>query len=183
MSTTRRVGRIRALSPQTNIGSALPLLREPGDTVLIHRSVDRSLVMRCPCGCGDDLVLNLDSRAGPAWRLYARAGKLTVFPSYWRNSGCESHFIIWKDRIYWCGGRDDDEYGYADSTLEQEILAKTPSSRFVEYRELAEVLDAIPWDVLWVCRVLVKRGLLQEQPGKVTGRFRAIASVSESQKK
>ena len=80
-------------------------LKMSGDTALVHRGVARMLLMNCPCGCGDVLVINLDSRAGPAWRIYRRGEAISLYPSYWRDTKCESHFILWRNIIYWCDTR------------------------------------------------------------------------------
>lgn len=36
------------------------LIAEPGEAALVHRGVDRSLVMACPNVCGEMLTINLD---------------------------------------------------------------------------------------------------------------------------
>ena len=45
-------------------------LKQPGDAVIVDRNGPRWLIMACPCGCGAELPVNFDRRAGPAWRLY-----------------------------------------------------------------------------------------------------------------
>jgi hypothetical protein len=69
-------------------------LGQPGDASLILRGRPRAIVMACPDGCGETLVVNLDGRAGKAWRFDMRRGGLTLFPSVWRDGGCGSHFIV-----------------------------------------------------------------------------------------
>src|SRR5438093_7423647 len=101
---------------------AVGLVSASGDAAIVERGTPRLLVMRCPCGCGDDLLINLDRRAGPAWRSYVRGNKLTIFPSYWREDACESHFILWSDRIFWCGFRsEDDDFWVADKSVENAV--------------------------------------------------------------
>src|SRR5258708_2177168 len=78
-------------------------LKKPGDGVIVERGRPRWLILACPCGCGSQIPVNLDSRAGPAWRLYRRRSGVTVYPSVWRDSDCESHFIIAHNRIYLFG--------------------------------------------------------------------------------
>jgi len=131
-------------------------LRAPGDTALVHRGVARMLLMNCPCGCGDALVINLDSRAGPAWRLYRRGDKISLFPSYWRDTKCESHFILWRNRIYWCDW-DDESIWTSPSAIEELVLRELPE-HFINYEALAERLQEDPWDVLQACHVLVRKG-------------------------
>lgn len=78
------------------------LLVNAGDFVVVKRGRRRLFILRCPCGCGDDLLINLDERSGPAWRLYLRAGNYSLYPSFWRDTKCKSHFIIWNNKIHWC---------------------------------------------------------------------------------
>jgi hypothetical protein len=42
------------------------LLKSPGDAILVERGTPRWLLLLCPCGCGAELPINLDSRTGPA---------------------------------------------------------------------------------------------------------------------
>jgi hypothetical protein len=140
--------------------TATPLLSRGGDTVLVKRGKPRMLIMRCPCGCGDDLLINLDRQVGPAWRYYNNRHGLTLYPSYWRNDGCGSHFIIWNNHIYWCYGRET-QYSndwFVPTALEDTVFARLPEDRFVSYEEIAEQLELIPWEVLQACHQLVKRG-------------------------
>jgi hypothetical protein len=96
-----RARRARLKGQTEHQSTAASLLREAGDLALVTRGVPRSVVILCPDGCGERLTVNLDARSGPAWRLYNKVGKLTLFPSVWRESGCEAHFILWNDIIYW----------------------------------------------------------------------------------
>lgn len=139
--------------------SALQLLNDAGDVAIIERGRPRFLVIRCPCGCGENLFANLDSRAGPAWRIYRKKNKLTLFPSYWREDACGSHFILWNDRIFWCGFReaDDDLWG-VDASIVDTVLEALPSDKFAKYTAIADELDMIPWEVLQACRQLESQG-------------------------
>lgn len=140
-----------------NTGEAASLLKKPGDTVLVERGVPRLLILRCPCGCGDDLLINLDKRAGPAWRLYFRANRLTLFPSYWRDSGCGSHFILWNDEIFWCDWDSDEGIWQKSNRIEGKVRDTLPFE-FIDYQVLAEQIDEVPWDVLQACYQLVREG-------------------------
>src|SRR5438309_1731714 len=95
-----RVHRLQFRGTVSSRSESSGMLRAPGDAVLVKRGRPRVLLLMCPCGCGEELAILLDDRAGPAWRFYLRGGSITVFPSVWRDTGCESHFILWKDRIY-----------------------------------------------------------------------------------
>lgn len=155
------------------------MLRQPGDAALIERLRPRVLVLACPCGCGDLLSINLDRKAGPAWRMFLQGGSLSLFPSVWRETGCESHFIVRKNRIYLFGRREDDETSewdelwYDDSTVRRDdVLGALSADKFESYRDIATRLDALPWDVLVVCRRLVMDGVAVEGGGVYRGQFR-----------
>ncbi|MGA8429308.1 MAG: DUF6527 family protein [Candidatus Sulfotelmatobacter sp.] len=130
----------------------------------------------CPCGCGEQLPINLDQRAGPAWRMYkGRNEAVTLYPSVWRESGCESHFIIWRNQI-WLFGTNDDELEdseLADESLptREAVLDRLPKDALISFYDVAEALDAIPWDVLRICRRLVRAGAATEGTGKGRGSF------------
>ena len=54
-------------------------LKAPGDASMVFRARPRSIVMACPDGCGETLVINLDSRADKAWRFdITHASRLVV---------------------------------------------------------------------------------------------------------
>ncbi|MGH8102240.1 MAG: DUF6527 family protein [Chthoniobacterales bacterium] len=157
---TNRVRHIQFKGTRQTRDTALQLLRDAGDVVIIDRGRPRFAVIRCPCGCGENLFANLDSRAGPAWRLYQKQKKLTLFPSYWREDACESHFILWNDRIFWCdfrGGEGD--FWSIDPSVEQLVLQSLPDDHFIKYTAVADTLGLIPWEVLQACRQLESRGL------------------------
>lgn len=153
---------------------AAPLLNLPGDTVLVQRGMPRMLAMRCPCGCGDNLIINLDSRTGYAWRFYQDPRGLTLYPSYWREDGCKSHFIVWNGHIYWCydWGSDESDSWSVSSTVEKMVLEALPKDRFIKYDELAEQLELIPWEALQACRQLIKQGMAVSGKGKRNTEFR-----------
>jgi hypothetical protein len=152
------------------------LLFNSGDTVLVQRGKPRLLVIRCPCGCGDDLLINLDKRAGAAWRYYKSRRGLTLYPSYWRDTRCGSHFIIWNDRIYWCyGWESEDDYDWSVSAdIEGAVLKLLPSDRFMKCEELADRLGLIPWEALQACHQLVNRGLAVAGRGQLRGEYRRL---------
>lgn len=143
--------------------SASQYLKQPGDAVLVERGYPRWLVMKCPDGCGDELPINLDGRAGPAWRIYQspRLG-LTLYPSVWRDTGCEAHFIVWRNNVVVFCGWDDWEYDHfwedqAYEGLRDKVLTHLRSGRMAHFAEIADEIGELPWDVLRACRDLVKR--------------------------
>lgn len=171
----QRVDRIRLKGTTASHGDALPLVHEAGDTVMVVRGRPRTLVFKCPDGCGDTVTLNLDGRAGKAWTLYQRRSGLSLYPSVWRDNGCESHFIIWNNRVLWLDSdwwTDEEEV----SGLADRVIELIPSHIFIHFRELADQIDEIPWSVLRACRHLARAGRVIEGEGDSWGRFRRILS-------
>jgi len=175
-----RANTYQVLSTVERVSDAGPLLKNPGDCVIVERAgVRRSLVMNCPCGCGELLPTNLDHRMGKAWRVYHRYGCWTLFPSIDRDTGCQSHFILSRGRILWC-----DWYDFSDSADYSGILdtLRTHFSGrdFTDFYAAADDLDLIPWDVLSACRVLVRLDELEEGRGRLRGSFRPRAKPTSS---
>ncbi|MER8469404.1 DUF6527 family protein [Mesorhizobium sp. M1328] len=158
-----RARKIRFLGEAQGHRQAEGLLQGPGDAVIDLRGTERGLVMLCPDGCGDVLTVNLDRRSGKAWRLDRRLGKLTVYPSVWRDSGCRAHFIVWRDQILWCDWREGPDP--ADEALVERVLGQLieQAGDFVHYEAIAEALGENPWDVSWACSVLVRDGLATQR--------------------
>ncbi|HTV26948.1 MAG TPA: hypothetical protein VMF32_04125, partial [Xanthobacteraceae bacterium] len=86
------------------------------------------------------------------------------FPSVWRDTGCRSHFIIWYGHIVLF-----DDVGGGTSFLPAEItdglkarVREQLTDDFVHFRDIAKLLNAIPWDVQYVCKRLVETGYARE---------------------
>ena len=61
------------------------------------------VVMRCPCGCGENLYMTLLPESNPRWQLTEHTnGTISLQPSIWRKVGCRSHFFLRRGRIEWC---------------------------------------------------------------------------------
>jgi hypothetical protein len=172
MKLSNRVRRIRFVGEVTSREEASGLLKQPGDAALVLRGTPRWLVLRCPDGCGEDLPVNLDRRSGPAWKLYSRPKGLTLYPSVWRDSGCESHFIIWNDNVFWLGFEDFQKETENSTVLRERALVHLKTMvDFIHYSDLADILDEVPWTVLKLCTSLEDEGLVQENKNE-KGHFR-----------
>ena len=152
-------------------------LLEPGDAVLITRGRPRWLLLKCPCGCDDEIPLNLDRRAGKAWRIYEQGNRrLTIFPSVWRDTGCFSHFIVRNGQFLMMN--EGERYAYLSDTLQDIAMLATRVRNswirdgWMNYLEIADELGEIPWDVLDACRQLVKSGFLVQGRGRRRSEFR-----------
>lgn len=156
--------------------NASAYLKQPGDAVIVDRQGPRWLILSCPCGCGAEVPVNLDRRAGPAWRLYESPKGTSVYPSVWRDTDCKSHFIIWRDDILLFGARYGESWIDEAEAGEQELLQRVLEALSNREQSAEEISDQIPdsepWDVLRCCRRLCKLGKAIEGHQHARGRFR-----------
>jgi len=152
------------------------VLERPGDFALVNRGVLRSFVMRCPDGCGETITINLDPRTDKAWRFYRKNNQISIFPSVWRDTGCESHFIIWRHSIIWCDGLSRNEKVIVEEEAElRKCIVPLCTESWQHFTELAEKLGEVPWDVNEACRGLVRQtNTLIEGKGKLEGHFKLL---------
>lgn len=164
----KKANRIAFKGEVTHRHEADEVLKASGETVLIRRGVLRCMVMSCPDGCGELLTINLDGRAGKAWRYYSDGADLSLYPSVWRDSGCKSHFILWRSRIYWCDFGDELEVPMAEvvARVRQELGTTLES-----YSAIAERLNLVPWAVLSACGQLSRQGVAVEGRDRLRGHF------------
>jgi hypothetical protein len=139
------------------------LLAIPGDIAIVERGVPRLLVMKCPDGCGDTLRVNLDPRMSKAWRIYRDADGLSLFPSVWRDTGCESHFIIWANKVYWSDSRDRAYKRIHEPALRTAVSRELDTSTFRSAVEIADKLGLVPWSVGAVLDALVHEGAVHRR--------------------
>lgn len=153
-------------------------LKQPGDAVIVDRQGPRWLIMSCPCGCGAELPVNLDRRAGPAWRLYESPKGTSVYPSVWRDTDCQSHFIILRNKILLFGPRGDDWWFDEEEISETELLDRVLETLTAREQSIEEIADqiagSVPWDVMRCCRKLCRKGKAIEGTGQSKGRFRRL---------
>lgn len=172
----QRRAHLKGIVPAHN--EAVALVEEPGDVAIVKREILRSVVMRCPDGCGEVITLNLDPRTDKAWRVYKSRKGLTLFPSIWRDTGCQSHFVLWNDLISWVDVFDTAEQEDSQETrrLEERVWGVLKPDSFTDFVQLADALDEIPWAVLDACRHLVReeRAVAGTDPMKST--FKRIGS-------
>ncbi len=178
--TTMRASIYKVLGTAAYHSEAVERLQSAGDCVIVERGgVTRQLVMKCPDGCGEIISVNLDSRSGPAWRLYSRRGLWTLFPSIDKPEGCQSHFILSYGKIIWT----DSDWEGADWEAEkvEDVKRYLVDRDMTSYVAIADGLDAIPWDILRACRVLVRQGLAEEGRKSLLGHFRLRPPTDSSE--
>lgn len=82
------------LPPDQMPSRDLVLLREGGELW--------SIMMRCPCGCGQLVELPLIREARPRWSLHVDMhGHPTLAPSIWRREGCRAHYFVMHGKVVW----------------------------------------------------------------------------------
>jgi hypothetical protein len=60
------------------------------------------VLLRCPCGCGEDLALNLMRSHLPVWELAVnRTGQASLHPSVHATT-CGAHFWLRNGTVIWC---------------------------------------------------------------------------------
>ncbi len=153
------VGLIRARfrGDVTSRGEAGSRLERPGDLVVVQRARPRLLVVLCPDGCGAEVVVNVDPRAGSAWELYRSTRGVSVYPSIWREDGCRSHFVIWNGRVFLF--QADEEWSpTADDTNVRDRVEAALSYRDQHYSDVAARIGEVPWAVLAECEALLRKG-------------------------
>ncbi|MGY5352002.1 DUF6527 family protein [Wenyingzhuangia sp. IMCC45533] len=60
------------------------------------------VVFKCPCGCKEQIVLNLFKDVKPNWDLKKDKKYFSIYPSVFRTVNCKSHFWMKKNKIVWC---------------------------------------------------------------------------------
>lgn len=112
------------------------LVRKKTDRlVIIDRNGPRSVLFQCPCGCGDTLVINVDRALKRSWRLRHNHRGVSLMPSVWRTTGCRSHFVLWENRVWWCGlGEWDDDALPQDESWPEE-MTKALRCSWTKYRD------------------------------------------------
>lgn len=58
-------------------------------------------IMKCPCGCGDTIYLNIDGQTSPSWKIYGKKKIPSIWPSINRRKGCKAHFFVKNGKIKW----------------------------------------------------------------------------------
>jgi Family of unknown function (DUF6527) len=74
---------------------------QPGKMILVGGPGYRKWAyFRCPCGCGELIMLALTrSRWTATWDWFRRP---SIYPSVRQTSGCHSHFWIRRGLVEWC---------------------------------------------------------------------------------
>ena len=77
----------------------------PNDKILVvgGKGYQKWAYLKCPCGCGNFIMLSLSKNTRPGWSITVDFfNRPTVYPSIRQTSGCKSHFWVKKGHINWC---------------------------------------------------------------------------------
>ncbi len=172
-ASKQRHSRLKGIVPSH--AEAVAIITEPGDLAFVKRDALRSMVMRCPDGCGEAITINLDPRTDKAWRVYNSPKGITLFPSVWRDTGCKSHFILWNDTLYWMDGFGEEVDGQTtEATLDDRVWAVLSPSELIDFVAIADQLGEIPWAVQESCRRLAKAGRALRGRGQRRNMYKRI---------
>lgn len=77
----------------------------PGRLIVVGgKDFQKWAYFRCPCGCGETIMLSLSSARRPRWSVIIdQLGRPTIRPSVRQVSGCFSHFFVRQGVVDWCG--------------------------------------------------------------------------------
>lgn len=77
---------------------------EPGILYLVGEVAEPwAAVLSCPCACGARTELLLLKGEDTYWRVAVENdGRVTLYPSVWRTTGCRSHYLVHASQIIWC---------------------------------------------------------------------------------
>jgi hypothetical protein len=82
-------------------------------TVYLGCDADRIVwggVMRCPCGCGENIHLNFVRGHDAVWKYRVQPDDtITLSPSVWKKHGCRSHFFVREGVLLWTDQFDPDQ--------------------------------------------------------------------------
>jgi hypothetical protein len=56
-------------------------------------------LLKCPCGCKENIVLNLIDDVRPYWQIKMDKSNFSIFPSIWRTKNCKSHFWLKNGKV------------------------------------------------------------------------------------
>ena len=98
----RRIERYTEIAVVEDNAAANQALKNRTTLVIIHRGRPRWLKFHCPCGCSDILSINLDHKTGAFWYLQQDQDGLSLSPSVWRTSNCQTHFFLIANNVQFC---------------------------------------------------------------------------------
>ena len=112
--------------------------------------------LRCPGGCGEQLLLSLNPARRPRWTASIDwLGRPTVQPSVKQLDGCRCHFWIRCGMVEWCsdsGRGGGDGTTHPVSRVAPQAMAPTPPEREVDNSPDARSVHAHCYAHACLCR-------------------------------
>ena len=77
---------------------------QPNQVIVVgSKKYTKWAYLKCPCGCGDFIMLSLSKKKKPSWSVSTDFfNRPSIYPSIKQTSGCRSHFWIKRGMINWC---------------------------------------------------------------------------------
>jgi hypothetical protein len=71
--------------------------------IAVYRSAgtDKWCFFKCPCGCEQQVALNLMKSHRPVWRVERKKLAPSLYPSI-DSTNCGAHYLVRNGRIVWC---------------------------------------------------------------------------------
>lgn len=76
----------------------------PGEIVIVgERQYQKWACFRCPGGCGEIILLSLNTTRHPSWQVFVDGlRRPTISPSVRQINDCKCHFWVRQGRVDWC---------------------------------------------------------------------------------
>lgn len=66
-------------------------------------AIQKWVCFRCPCGCGEKIMLSLAAQRRPHWTVTLDwLGRPTLSPSVRQVTQCRSHYWVKRGKLEWC---------------------------------------------------------------------------------
>lgn len=76
-------------------------------SVVVDGGLRKWACLRCPCGCGEKIMLSLATQRNPHWTVTLDwLERPTAWPSVRQVTQCRSHYWVKRGRIIWCADGD-----------------------------------------------------------------------------
>lgn len=104
MLVWRRYIRRPDFSAQTVLTHPTPEEIKSGQIIVVGDvQYQKWACFRCPGGCGESILLSLNQKRHPSWKITIDwLGRPTLYPSIRQLNDCQCHFWIRQGMIEWC---------------------------------------------------------------------------------
>jgi len=90
----------------------------------------RAIAMQCPCGCGENIYINVPNAHPCLTVTHHSDGTVSLHPTIRRLKGCHSHFFVRRSRVYWWNIGAQDARPSAETAAGCSATSSLPSRQF-----------------------------------------------------